>query len=231
MVSSSRWVSSNGRFVGSARRPPAEVRRRTDAQGQRVGALGLSRRLQRPPNEAPRRRTGGRFRARAPARARAAVAAVQVADFPRRPVRSARSRPCPLLCGYGDAGASLVGWHFVLVGPDLTITGPEQVVNPGAVLARSGQGSGPIRPTSSAYRSLATSCTKPRPQTRLRGPRQRRAIRCTLLVDTSGSDDWVRLRRTPSRTTSNLSRTPVNRGQGRPTGYPQEMPSPQECWT
>jgi hypothetical protein len=110
---------------------------------------------------------GERFRAPAPApaRARAAVAAVQVADFPRRPVCSARSRPCPLLCGYGDAGASLVGWHFVLVGPDLTITGPEQLVSPGAVLARSGQGPGPIRPTSSAYRSLATSCTKPRPQT------------------------------------------------------------------
>src|SRR5665647_3410226 len=73
------------------------------------------------------RRTGGRSPAAAPAAAaapaRAAVAAVQVADFPRRPVRrrspvcSARSRPCPLLCGHGDAGASLVGWHFVVVGP------------------------------------------------------------------------------------------------------------------
>src|ERR1019366_4578033 len=93
------WASSNGRFVGSARRPPAEVRATCRRLGQRVGALGLSRGLQRPPNGAPRRRTGGRFRAPAPARA--AVAAVQVADFPRRPVCSARSRPCPLLCGYG----------------------------------------------------------------------------------------------------------------------------------
>jgi len=171
MASSSRWASSNGRLVGSARRPPAEVRATSRRLGQRVGALGLSRGLQRSPNGAPRRRTGGRFRAPdpEPARARAAVAAVQVADFPRRPVCSARSRPCPLLFGYGDARASLVGWHFELVGPDLTITGPEQLVSSGAVcqrvLVRSGQGPGPIRPTSSAYRSLATSCTKPRPQT------------------------------------------------------------------
>ena len=137
MASSSRWASSNGRFVGSAKRPAAEVRA-TCRRSQRVGARGLSRGLQRPPNGAPRRRTGGRFRAPAPARARAAVAAVQVADFPRRPVCSARSRPCPLLCGYGDAGASLVGWRFVVVGPDLTITGPEQLVSPWVVLARSG---------------------------------------------------------------------------------------------
>src|SRR5450759_3907506 len=147
MASSSRWASSNGRFVGSARRPPAEVRATCRRLGQRVGALGLSSGLQRPPNGAPRRRTRRRFRAPA----RAAVAAVQVTDFPRRPVCSARSRPCPLLCGYGDAGASLVGWHFVVVGPDPTITGPEQLVSPWAVLARSGQGPGPIRPTSSAY--------------------------------------------------------------------------------
>jgi len=68
-----------------------------------------------------------------------------------------------------------VGWHFVVVGPDLTITGPEQLVSPWVVLARSGQGPGPIRPTSSAYRSWATSCTKPRPQTWLqRAPSRRR---------------------------------------------------------
>jgi len=92
---------------GSARRPPAEVRAtcRRSANvsaclGFHVGFSGLLTELL---DVGPR----GRFRAPAPARA--AVAAVQVADFPRRPVCSARSRPCPLLCGYGDAGASLVG--------------------------------------------------------------------------------------------------------------------------
>jgi hypothetical protein len=33
-----------------------------------------------------------------------------------------------------------VSWHFVVVGPDLTIMGPEQLVSPWVVLAPSGQG-------------------------------------------------------------------------------------------
>ena len=145
LVASSRWASSNGRFVGSARRHPSGGKGDVQTPSANVSArlgfhVGFSGLVTELLDVGP----GGRFRA--PALARAAVAAVQVTDFPRRPVCSARSRPCPLLCGYGHVGASLVGWHFVFVGPDLTITWPEQLVSPGAVcqrvLAPSGQGAG-----------------------------------------------------------------------------------------
>src|SRR5665647_829566 len=41
MASSSRWASSNGRFVGSARRPPAEAGRRADASANVSARLGF----------------------------------------------------------------------------------------------------------------------------------------------------------------------------------------------
>ena len=120
----------------------------------------------RPPNGAPRRRTGGKVSGSA--RARAAAAAVQVADFPRRPVCSARSRPRPLFCGYGDAGAPPCGLAFRGRRARPDHHGATKLVSPRAVcqrvLARSSQGAGSVRPTSSAYRSLATPCSKPRPQ-------------------------------------------------------------------
>jgi hypothetical protein len=52
-----------------------------------------------------------------------------------------------------------VGWDFVLVGPDLTITGPEQLVSPGAVcqrvLACSGQGLDGRSPIAGDHRGWA----------------------------------------------------------------------------
>jgi len=159
-MASSRWASSNGRFVGSARHPAAEVRATYRRLGQRVGALGLSRGLQRPPNGAPRRRTGGKVLGSGsgsgggsgsgfPSSTCVLCSVMALSSLMR--VRGRRYIPCGLAFRARRARPA--------------ITGPEQLVSPWVVLARSGQGPGPIRPTISAYRSLATSCTKPRPQT------------------------------------------------------------------
>jgi len=129
MASSSRWRRRTGRSVGSCQASPSGGKSDVqDALGERVGALGLSRGLQRPPNGAPRRRTGRK--SPASARARAAVCGGSGSGFPSSTCVFCSVTALSSPMGYGDAGASLVGWHFVLVGPDLIINGARTVSQP-----------------------------------------------------------------------------------------------------